>query len=253
VGAREEARRFARRLHALGGGAEVRRKVAARELAARPAAEVIELLHHLIALSRGGWEPAGCVLSSLVAALRQEAETIPHLWALGQLASARELSEVAGLFVAGPARKALDLSAAKRGDAQLFVESLGHLKTKARATRNPDEIARLATASEPSVMANLLKNPRLTEEVVVRVAARRPARPEPLIEIWKSVRWSARRAVRRALVFNPYLPPDVGAKIVPLLGEGDWRELAKDAGVHPELREQARRLLGTTQQERSGR
>jgi hypothetical protein len=74
------------------------------------------------------------------------------------------------------------------------------------------------------------------------MAARRPARPEPLVEIWKS-RWFSRHAVRRALVFNPYLPPEVGVKIVPLLSASDLEELAADFSVHATLREQASRLL----------
>jgi hypothetical protein len=75
------------------------------------------------------------------------------------------------------------------------------------------------------------------------MAARRPARPEPLMEIWKASRWSCRHAVRRALVFNPYLPPEVGTKIVPLLNASDLAELVADGSVHPSLREQAARLL----------
>jgi hypothetical protein len=104
-------------------------------------------------------------------------------------------------------------------------------------------LARLVTVSNPSVVRNALLNPRLTEALVVRMAARRPARPEPLVEIWKSSRWSSRQAVRRALVFNPYLPPEVGVKIVPLLNGSDLSELAGDTSVHPSLREQAARLL----------
>ncbi|HVE81444.1 MAG TPA: hypothetical protein VND93_01295, partial [Myxococcales bacterium] len=93
-----------------------------------------------------------------------------------------------------------------------------------------------------SVVRNALINPRLTEELVVRIAARQPARPEPLLEIWKS-RWSSRAAVRRALVFNPYLPPEIGAKIVPLLSGPELSELASFGSAHPALREQARLLL----------
>jgi hypothetical protein len=63
------------------------------------------------------------------------------------------------------------------------------------------------------------------------------------VEIWKSTRWSSRHAVRRALVFNPYLPPEVGVKIVPLLNGNDLAELAADYSVHASLREQAARLL----------
>src|SRR6185436_13371885 len=108
------------------------------------------------------------------------------------------------------------------------------------------QLARLAIASNPEVVRNVLINPRLTEELVVRIAARRPARPEPLIEIWHSKRWCTRPAVRRALAFNPYLPPEIGAKIVPLLSLTELKELSRDNMVHAALRDHARALLAVT-------
>jgi hypothetical protein len=159
------------------------------------------------------------------------------------MAEVQSLESVADLFEKGPARKELDMGAAAKADAQAFTQSLGHLKQQARMTRDPDVLSRMATVSNPAVIRNALLNPRLTEDLVVRMAARRPARPEPLVEIWKATRWSSRHAVRRALAFNPYLPPEVGAKIVPLLNASDLAELAGDTSVHPSLREQAARLL----------
>ena len=138
----------------------------------------------------------------------------------------------------------------RKGDPLLGIQTIlragaEHLtdKQQARLTRDPDVLSRLATVSNPAVLRNVLLNPRLTEPLVVRIAARRPARPEPLVEIWKTPRWSVRHAVRRALVFNPYLPPEVGAKIVPLLNASDLRELVADTGLLPALRQQAARLL----------
>ncbi|MFB1482946.1 hypothetical protein [Corallococcus sp. RDP092CA] len=239
----EEARALARHLHALGGGAAVRRKAAARELARREPFDTNELIGHLLTLSRAGQAPATCVLSDFLAALDQEAEHIPHVVALRRMAHVQSLEAVADLFAQGPARKELDADAAARADAQAANQSLGHLKQMARLTRDPDVLSRLATVSNPAVLRNVLINPRLTEDLVVRIAARRPARPEPLVEIWKSPRWSVRPKVRRALAFNPYLPPEVGAKLVPLLGTPDLRELVEDAGLLPALRQQAARLL----------
>jgi hypothetical protein len=149
---------------------------------------------------------------------------------------------VAGLLAGGPARRSLDEDAAARADARNFPETLGFLKTKARTATDPDALSRLALACEPSVVRNLLLNPRLTEPDVVRLAARRPARAEPLVEVWRS-RWGARHAVRRALALNPYLPPEVGAKLVPLLLRTDWEEIARDAGLHPGVRAEAQSLL----------
>ncbi len=241
---REDVRQLAHRLHALAGGPELRRKAAARLLARLHPTDATETIQHLLDLSRGGADPARCVLDSFVSALGMEAAQIPYAPALRRLASVQDLPQVANLFPedAAPAMQ-MDEDAAARNDARLFTESLGHLKTKARLTRDLDEMARLAAASNASVVRNLLQNPRMTEAVVVRIAARRPARPEPLMEIWRTPKWFARHEVKRALVFNPYLPPEIGAKIVPLLTQTDWRELASTTGVHPALREQARLLL----------
>jgi hypothetical protein len=150
---------------------------------------------------------------------------------------------VEALFTEGPPTKEYHPGAAAKADGRLFSDSLGHLKEKARRTRNPDELARLVQSSDATVIRNVLLNPRVTEDIVVRMAAKRPARPEPLIEIWRSSRWAARTAIRRALVLNPYLPPEVGCKIVPLLRGSDLQELAGDSSIHPALREQASRLL----------
>ncbi len=240
---RAQAQELARRLHSLSGGTDVLRKAAARELARLDPIDATELIHELISLARTGFEPASCVLGYFVAALGLEASQIPHAASLRRLAQIQDLDEVAALFPQGPPLQALDAAAAAKADARTFSEGLGYLTQKARATRNPDELSRLATASDASVVRNVLLNPRLTEELVVRIAARRPARPEPLIEIWRSPRWSVRHAVRRALVFNPYCPPEVAAKIIPLLNTTDLQELIHDNTAHPELREQARRLL----------
>jgi hypothetical protein len=241
---REDAQAVARRLHALSTEAQIVRKAAARDLAQRHPVDANELIDHLLELRREGWEPATCALGAYAAALSLEADSIPHVEDLRRLANIQSLRSVEALFPEGPPVKALDPDAAARADAKLFSLSLGHLKTMARATRDPDELAKLAIFSNPVVVRNALMNPRLTEDGVIRIAARRPARPEPLLEIWKSPRWSPRHSVRRALVFNPYFPPEIGAKIVPLLNRTDWDELAGDNSVHPVLRQQARLLLG---------
>jgi hypothetical protein len=240
---REEAKSVVRRLQALSASPEIVRKAAARELARMDPLDANELLHHVLFLVRSGWEPAQGALAAFLAALGQEAEQIPYADSLRRLAEIQSLEAVADLYETAPARQELDAGAAAKADAKVLTQSLGHLKQQARLTRDPDVLARLVTVSNPSVVRNALLNPRLTEALVVRMAARRPARPEPLMEIWKASRWSCRHAVRRALVFNPYLPPEVGTKIVPLLNTSDLAELVADGSVHPSLREQAARLL----------
>jgi len=100
---REEAKSVVRRLHALSGSAEIVRKAAARELARRDPLDSNELLHHVLFLARGGWEPATCVLSSFVAALGQEAAHIPYADSLRRMAEVQSLESVADLFQTAPA------------------------------------------------------------------------------------------------------------------------------------------------------
>src|SRR5262249_29528943 len=152
----------------------------------------------LIGLAREGWEPARGVLPALTRALEMEAAHIPYASALRRIAALSDQHDVETLFPSlNDAVQEHDADAAARADAQLFTQSLGQMKTQARLTKNPDQLARLAVASNAEVVRNVLINPRLTEDIVVRIAARRPARPEPLLEIWRSSKWSSRPAVRR--------------------------------------------------------
>jgi len=240
---REQARTLARRLQALGGGAEVVRRAAARELSVLHPGEATELLRQLMRLSREGAPDAAAGLQAVLSALQLDADAIPFAPQLLRLARLQDLEEVERLFVDAPARQEMDLDAARRADALAFSDTLGHLKTKARITRDTDQLVRLVHLFHPDVVRNALLNARLTEPVVVGVAARRPTRPEPLLEIYRSPRWGVRHAIRRALVFNPYLPPAVGSKLVPLLNDVDLRELAADLQVHDNVRRQAELLL----------
>lgn len=238
----EEARRLVLRLDVLGGGHEVLRRAAARLLGSLEAPQATELLSAVMRLSVERWEPAMRVLPAFMRALEEDGDVIPHLASLRQVAALHEQEEVSIVFSEGEAVQQYHVDAAARADAKLFTLPLGVLKSRARLTTNPDELSRLAVASNAAVIREVLKNPRLTEDLVVRIAARRPARPEPLEEIWRSPRWNNRPAVRRALVFNPYLPPDTGVKIVPLLSVADLRALAVDGKVHLAVRELAQRL-----------
>lgn len=239
----EGVRQHLKRLSQLGGGSLVVRRAGARLLGSLPEPAAIELLSTAIRLSREAWLPALQVLPALLLALEEDRDLVPNVDALRRVASLYELPDAEALFACGQPTRELDLTAAARADLRLVSLPLGVLRSRARLTRNPDELARLAVVSNPVVLREVLKNPRLTEPLVVRVAARRPARPEPLIEIWRASRWSVLPRVRRALAFNPYLPPAVGAKIVPLLTRADLAELVADSAVHPALREQAERLI----------
>lgn len=241
-GEQDEPRQILKRLDALGGGHEVLRRAAARTLGQLDPPRATELLSAVMRLSVERWAPAMRVLPAFMRALEEDADLIPHREQLRQVAALYQQDDVTFVFSEGRPAQEYDSDAAARADAKLFSLPLGVLKSRARLTRNPDELSRLAVASNPSVIREVLKNPRLTEDLVVRIASRRPARPEPLAELWHSTRWNRQPAVRRALVFNPYLSPEVAVKIVPLLSAADLARVATDGNLHLSVRELAARL-----------
>src|SRR5919198_3835092 len=95
---REDAQSLAQRIHALGGGGEVRQKAAARALSAVHATEATELLQHLLELKREGWEPARCALAAAMSALAEEPSEVVHAASLRRVAEVQELALVENLF-----------------------------------------------------------------------------------------------------------------------------------------------------------
>jgi hypothetical protein len=100
--------------------------------------------------------------------------------------------------------------------------TLGERKSLAR---KPDRamLERLLADPHPAVIARLLANPRLVEEDVLRVAARRPGSPAVLVEIARSPRWIHRPRIRLALVLNPDTPVDTSALVCGLLMRHELR------------------------------
>ena len=153
------------------------------------------------------------------------------------------VAEVAALFSSSPPALEVDPNLIEQPDPVIGTLTLGHKKMLARKV-DGDRIARFAMEPDARVIRELLLNPRLTEEQVVRIAARRPARVPVLMEIWRATRWCVRRDVRRALAMNPYTPPEVGLKILPHLARVDLVAIAGDGALHEDMRALAKRLAG---------
>ena len=120
---------------------------------------------------------------------------------------------------------------------QLSDVPLGRRRSLARGSdvRLLEELAR---DSDATVIANLLMNPRIREDDVARMASLRPVAASTLIEISRSPRWSPRPRIRAALARNPWCPVDIALKALGTLPLAELREMASDAGLHPELRAQ---------------
>jgi hypothetical protein len=93
------------------------------------------------------------------------------------------------------------------------------------------------------VIEQLLSNPGLTEEQVVRIAAKRPTNSEILRSISRSLRWNRSYRIRKSLVFNPYTPTEISLSLLRLLLKQDVIAVAEDQNLHVELRSAAQRLV----------
>ncbi len=119
--------------------------------------------------------------------------------------------------------------------------TLGERKALARKP-NRTLLERLAKDPDPTVIRILLRNPRIVEADVVRLAATRRANPQILREIALSSRWNRAVLVVRALLFNPATPLDTKLRLLPTVRKQDIEEIRRHA-PHPELAQAAEKLL----------
>jgi len=234
-----EARSLARRLAALEEG-PIRARAAARALSAlAPGAAASLVAAALQAAASGEPEPAAALAEALLA----PAPELTYEALAGLYAAAVEAGQdaVRRLLLSAPPRLPWK-EPRDRADARLAQLTLGHKKALARRPGDPDLLARLAAEGDPTVVRELLRNPRLTEELVVRIAARRPCRPETLRCLHDDRRWRTRPAVARAIAHNPYAEPALVAKLLPRLSPRELSEVAEDGALHAIVRALAGRL-----------
>jgi hypothetical protein len=112
--------------------------------------------------------------------------------------------------------------------------TLGERKSLARRP-DRDTLQRLLADPHPEVIRRCLRHPRLTEDDVVRLAAKRPGRADILAETARS-RWVHRPRVRMALVMNPSMPLQVVAPLVGLLLRPELEMAARSPGVAASVR-----------------
>lgn len=111
--------------------------------------------------------------------------------------------------------------------------------------RKPDfgAIESLMLEQDPSVIHNLLNNPRTVEEMVVKMASLRPTSAEALEEIGAHPKWSARYSVKKSLAFNPYSPPRIVHALLPTLLMKDLIDVTLSTVLHPDVRAGAKRFI----------
>jgi hypothetical protein len=103
--------------------------------------------------------------------------------------------------------------------------TLGERRSLARRP-NRNSFEKLLNDPHPLVMRQLLRNPKLTEDDVVRLIARRPARQEALHELTQTT-WLSRSRVRLAILLNPGSPSRIAIPLLPLCTRGELLEVLR--------------------------
>lgn len=167
----------------------------------------------------------------LVRRLRAEAEA-RHLWSLERLLRRAPESP--------HERPAGELPVPDYGTGRTLT--VGERRSLARSPSRRS-FDKLLSDPHPLVIRQLLGNPRLTEDDVVRMAARRPARLEVLQAIAQNARWLARSKVRLAIILNPGSPSAIAMPLLAVCTRGELVEVLHSADSSGVLRTTARELL----------
>jgi hypothetical protein len=119
------------------------------------------------------------------------------------------------------------------------VLTLGERRALARKPSRA-MLTKLLLDPHPLVVRIVLANPRITEDDVVMMAARRPTVPEVAVEIGKA--WSRRPRARLAVVLNPGSPPAVSVPLLGLLARHELAEVLRATDLLPVVRATASEL-----------
>jgi len=166
-----------------------------------------------------------------------------------KIAQEKHYQPVVRLLSRPPYQKGLkELNSESLGDSIFDEIPLGERRYLAKGS-DKNLLARLLQDPNPMVIKNLLINPRITEQEVLKIASKRPNSSAVLEEISLSKKWIVRYSIKIALVRNPYTPPAIAIKLLHLLMRQDLKEICNDSYLHPKVRETAKSLLEIKEKE----
>ena len=154
----------------------------------------------------------------------------------------QELKRTSRLLTDLPPHKKGIFGYTKEEEAKMEFVSLGHRRSLAK-TGIKDTLDRLLSDPDPTVINNLLANPRLTEQDILKIASKRPNSPKILKLLATHQKWSKRYSVIKAIVFNPYSPPRISMVLLEFLMNQDIVAVAADSTIHPQVKMGAEELL----------
>ena len=116
-------------------------------------------------------------------------------------------------------------------------------KIKLAMTGNKEARALLIRENNKMVARCVIRNPRISEDEVVKIAMSRNTSDEILREISRNEEWLKNYKIKKGLVTNPKTPIPISLKHMNYLRERDIRDLSKSRGVANVVRSAAKRLV----------
>lgn len=104
-------------------------------------------------------------------------------------------------------------------------------KVKLALTGNKEARGILLKQSNKVISRSVVRNPRITEDEIIKVTQTRSVSDEILREIARNDDWVKNYAIRRGLVFNPKTPIQISMRLLAKINEKDLSALAKSKGV----------------------
>jgi hypothetical protein len=120
--------------------------------------------------------------------------------------------------------------------------TVGERRSLARRP-NRQSLEKLLGDPHPLVIRQLLQNPKLTENDVVRLVAKRPLRPALLEELAQAPNWLCRRRVRMSVLLHPSSPTQLAMPLLGVCTRSELREIVGGSDAPVLLRATALELL----------
>ncbi|HUT55596.1 MAG TPA: hypothetical protein VM658_19560 [bacterium] len=158
------------------------------------------------------------------------------------LARSKDYRDIVRLMQVIPAARKLGTDEELEEDPVLKEMTLGTKRQKARL-RDRDMISRLCHEQDPTVIRNLLLNPAVTLQHVVRIASKRPTSAQVLWVVYRDLKWMNHYVVKKTLINNPYTPTQISLSQLHFLLEQDLEDVAENQMLHPLVREAAVELI----------
>lgn len=125
----------------------------------------------------------------------------------------------------------------------MLVQSLSvGEKVKLALTGNKEARGLLLKQSNKVISRSVVRNPRITDDEIIKVTHSRSASDEILREIARNDHWLKNYGIRKGLIFNPKTPIQVSLRLLSKINQKDLLALSKSKGVPNVITAAAERL-----------